>query len=343
MAFEILDTQELAGITRNLPALPDFWLSRYFRRSHFSDSQWIEFDELTKGRRLAPFVAPNVQGQPMLQAAQAVRRFKPAYIKPKDAVDPARLLKRMVGEALGGTMSLQEREDAIIAEILADHRDMILRRHEWMACEAIRKGQVTISGENYPERTVIFGRKDTHDIVLTGSARWGESGADPLGNIKAWNTLINASGSKGVDLIMGSNVSGVFFDDEKVQRMLETRRGSSVALESFNVDGSPVQYHGSLTAGTNAGLNLFTYSEIYEDNDGTEQPFLDPNEIVLVGDPDGVRAFGAIMDRKAQWAPTALFQKMWEAEDPSGLFLMSQSAPLMVPGRPNATVRATVL
>ena len=58
---------------------------------------------------------------------------------------------------------------------------------------------------------------------------------------------------------------------------------------------------------------------------------------------DGVRAFGAIMDRKAGWRATPFFPKMFEQEDPSAVYLMTQSAPLMIATRPNATLKAKVL
>lgn len=340
MAFEIYETHELMGVIENFPPVPSFWLDRFFGRSFFSNTEWIDFEQVTKGRRLAPFVAPNVQGQPMLQRAESIKRFKPAYVKPKDPVDPARLLRRRPGEALGsGSLTLQEREDAIVADILGDHDEMIRRRWEWMACQAVVVGMVTIEGENYPTRTVGFGRHTDNTVVLSGTAKWDQSAGDALANLKTWNTQIRKSGTSGRNLIMGRNASDAFFEDTKVKEMLETRRGSTAALEAYNVDGSPVTYHGNLPG----GVALWTYNDVYEDNDGTEIDFLDPDDVVLAGDVDGVRCFGAIMDRKASWASQAMFSKMWEQEDPSGLFLMTQSAPLMVPARPNGVVRATVL
>ena len=38
-----------------------------------------------------------------------------------------------------------------------------------------------------------------------------------------------------------------------------------------------------------------------------------------------------------------IFPKMWKNPDPSVIYLMSQSAPLMIPSRPNCTLRARVV
>lgn len=339
MAFEIVETHDLMGVIENFQPVPSFWLDTFFNSSHFSDSEYIDFDIIDKGRRLAPFVAPNVQGQPMLQRRESIRKFKPAYLKPKDALDPQRLLRRRAGESLGGSMTPQEREDAIVAEILADHDEMIRRRWEWMACEAVTKGQVTVSGENYPTRTVGFSRDAGNTVTLSGTALWDDAAATPLTNVRSWGQTVLKSGRAARYLIMGVDASAAFFSNAQVEDAVETRRGSATQLEKYNVSGSPIIYHGDLPG----GVSVITYNDVYEDNDGIEQPFLAADEVVLAGDVQGIRAFGAIMDRKAAWASVAMFPKMWEQEDPSGLFLMTQSAPLMIPARPNAALRATVL
>lgn len=339
MAIDIYDTVELVRVIENFEPIPSFWLDRNFRFSHFSETEYIDFDLVDKPRRLAPFVVPNVQGQPMLQRKEFTRRFKPAYLKPKDPVDARRALRRRAGESIGGSMSPGERIDAVIGDILNDHSEMIDLRFEWMAAKAVIDAAVTISGENYPTRTVAFGRDAQNTVTLSGTARWGQSAADPLGNIKAWATILHKSGKSARDLIMDPDSATAFFADPKVEKALETRRGSQMQLESYNVSGSPVVFHGTLPG----GVNVWTYNDTYEDNDGVEQPFLASGTVVLLGDVEGTRCFGAIMDDEADWAPLSKFPKMWQQKDPSGIFIMTQSAPLMVPGRPNSSLKANVL
>jgi hypothetical protein len=57
----------------------------------------------------------------------------------------------------------------------------------------------------------------------------------------------------------------------------------------------------------------------------------------------GVRCFGAIQDFDANLQALAMFPKMWRSDDPSATFIMTQSAPLMVPVNPNNTFRARVV
>ncbi len=187
MAFEITDTYELVDTIDRLEALSTYWLDLCFPRVFNSQSEHIIFDQVDKAKRLAPFVAPNVQGQPMLARRQSIKMFSPAYIKPKDKLDPARNLIRRAGEKIGGSLTVQQRHDAIVAETLSDHREMIVRRWEWMACEAIVKGQVTVAGENYPSVTVGFNRKASHTKTLLAAARWSQSAtATPITDIQGW-------------------------------------------------------------------------------------------------------------------------------------------------------------
>lgn len=342
MAFEITETHELIRTIERFPPQSSYWLDLCFPTVHLSNTEFIDFDIIDKGRRLAPFVAPTVQGQPMVQRGHSIRKFKPAYIKPKDSVDPARLLKKQASELLRTVNATpQSREDAIVADILNEHRVAIERRWEWMAARAVIDGSIIIEGENYPRVSLAFGRDAANTKTLTGAAMWTDAASTPLDNLETWGLeMMDRSGYGPTRATMGIAAFRAFINHASVQNLLETRRGSTTAIETGPGNAQPVQYRGQLAG---SGLELYVYNDIYEDNTGVAVPFMSTNDIVLTNPAiDGVRAFGAIMDRKANWEPVPIFPKMWEQEDPSGLFLMTQSAPLMIPTRPNASMRITV-
>ena len=71
---------------------------------------------------------------------------------------------------------------------------------------------------------------------------------------------------------------------------------------------------------------------------------MDPRDALLISPSvDGIQAFGAILDGAANLQVYDIFVKMWDQEDPSARFIMSQSAPLMIPQNPNCTFRARVV
>jgi hypothetical protein len=92
-----------------------------------------------------------------------------------------------------------------------------------------------------------------------------------------------------------------------------------------------------------APLELWTYADSYTNDAGTEVDILTATDVVGTGPGiKGVRCFGAIKDKRAGYVAAEMFPKMWENEDPSVVYAMTQSAPLMVPSEPNASFRIRV-
>lgn len=342
MSVGTYDTHTLLGVVRKINPPNLFWLNLCFNSEVLFDTEYIDFDIIDKGRRLAPFVSPMAQGKPMSQEGYMTRRFKPAYIKPKDAVDPRRVIKRMPGEAYGGDMSVDARRNAAIADITVTQRDMILRRLEWMAASAILNDQVVISGEDYPSVTVTFGRPTNQTLALTTTDAWDDSGKlDVLDDLDDWMIRMQrASGYAPTKAIFGLDAWSVFKDKAQVKEKLDTtRRGSTASFVDMG-NGESVQYRGTI-----GPLEIWTYAEIYEDNSGTAVDMMDSESLVLINPMgvEGVRCFGAIMDAKAGYRPASIWPKNFYSEDPAAEFVMSQSAPLMVPKRPAAAMRVKVI
>lgn len=342
MSVGTYDTHELIGVVRRVPAPNLFWLNLCFNQEVLFDSEYIDFDIVDKGRRLAPFVSPMAQGKPMRQEGYSTRRFKPAYIKPKDNVDPRRLIKRSPGEMIGGDMSMEARRNAAIADITVTQRDMILRRLEWMAAGAILDDQVIIAGEDYPSVTVTFGRPANQTLALLTTDAWDDTGKlDVLDDLDDWMLRVQrASGYAPTMAIFGLDAYSVFRNKQQVKdEMNTTRRSSDVGISAVG-NGEAVQYRGTV-----GPLEIYTYAEIYEDNSGSVADMMDSESLVLINPSgiEGVRCFGAIMDAKAGYRPASIWPKNFYSEDPPAEFVMSQSAPLMVPKRPAAAMRIKVI
>jgi hypothetical protein len=342
MTIAVLDTHTLMGVVQTLRPPQPYWLKLCFPSVQLFDSEYIDFDVIEGGRRVAPFVAPNVQGKVMSELGHTTKRFKPAYVKPKNIVTPDRAFKRRAGEAYGGSLSPAARVNAVIASILSDHNDMHIRRRELMAFSAIANGSVTVAGENYPSQTVDFGRDGTHTVNLTGADRWSESTSEPLVDIEAWLVKIQRKAGAVVNrLTMGTDAYSAFISHADVKEQLEIRRiADPMNLNLGPGNGEAAQYKGTL----GNGLEVWVYSDIYQDDDGTDVEIMDSRDVILTSaSVDGVQCYGAILDADAGYVATDIFAKMWKDNDPSAIFLMTQSAPLMVPTRPNATLKARVL
>jgi hypothetical protein len=93
------------------------------------------------------------------------------------------------------------------------------------------------------------------------------------------------------------------------------------------------------------GFNIWVYSGWYVDPaDGVEKPIIPPGTVIMASPAiEGVQAYGAIRDEEIGLQPVPYYVKSWIQYDPSVRYVMLQSAPIMVPFRPNASVAAKVL
>jgi hypothetical protein len=345
---ELYDTRALIGVIRVMKPLTPYWL-QYFPRTLTFDSMDIQFDMVADSRVLAPFVAPNVQGRVMAQLGHTAKVFRPAYVKPKHAVDPSQGLPRMAGEALAGEMSAGQRVQAIIVENMRREREMIERRWEWMAAKAIIDGQVTVSGEDYPSVTVSFGRHaDLAETLLT-TERWSQTTATPLADIAAKRKRsFELARTPITRLTFGADAWEYFSEHADVTALLSNQqRGSTTDFSLVAADPGPFEYMGRLAGSAGiGGLDLYRYSDQYDDDSGTATDVLDTNTVVGTGPGlQGVRCFGAIKDLDAGpngLAALEMFPKMWTVPDPSTAYTMIQSAPLMVPAQPNGSFKLKV-
>ena len=342
MAYTPYSTHEMLSVIRNIPAPSNFWM-RFFGQQVNSQNQYIDFDTIDRGRRLAPFVAPTVAGKAMKAQGYETRRFAPAYIKPKHVVDPERVIARRAGEEYTGSMSLQARRDAIVSDILTEQRDMINRRWELMAAQAIIDGQVVVEGDDYPTQTISFGRAAGQSVTNSGTDLWTDAASKPYQQMEDLSIQTQrASGYAITDWILGANAWAALAEHADTEKLLRTdlaNGSASLQMGPGDIpnDGAIVQLKGTV----GVGIRIWTYADIYEDESGTVQDIMDPNLVIGLNPQgiEGVRCFGAIMDAEAGYQSMSIFPKNWMNNDPSVEYVMSQSAPLMVPKRPNATLK----
>ena len=341
----IYDTSTLIGVMKQMFPPSTYWLDLCFGQNEVqSEDEWIDFAKLRTGRKIAPFVSPLAQGQPIYSEGADVSRFKPAYIKAKDPVTAARTIKKRPSEILSTVPnSPMSRFNAIVADILGEHYDAIVRRWEWLAARAAIDGKVVIEGEGMPPRLVDFKRDPGHTITLLGGARWGQAGVSIMSNVEAWRTQVRRASFGGAvnRLTVGAAVWDVMRqNDELIDQLNVNQRGTNANFLTGIREGDRIEYVGNISP----TLPVYVYEEIYQDPILGEVPYMSENDVVLSGPGvEGYRCFGAILDKAALLKAMPVFPKMWDDQDPSATQVMSQSSPLMVPLNPNCTLKATVL
>jgi hypothetical protein len=346
--FDLYSTATLLDVLRIQPAESSYWLDSFFGRTMNFTTEDIMFDKVVSQRRLAPFVSPVVQGRVMRKQGYQTLSFRPAYTKPKHVVDPNRQFSRLAGEAIGGDLTPAQRWNAAVAENLREERDAINRLWEWMAAMATIYGSVTVAGEDYPTQVVDFGRDAGLTNILAGTAQWDDVAADPLGDIRDMRRLAFAKGGAPISrLTFGLDAYDLFSANDAVQKLLtgkDIARQSDSTLSAMGSEDKPYEFMGRLQgANGQGGIDIYTYNGQYEDDAGVTQSIMGSMDVIGTGGSlNGTRCYGAIRDKRAGLASMSLFPKMWDQEDPSVTYTMTQSAPLMVPGNPNNSFRLVV-
>lgn len=332
-------TQTLIGVVRDLKLPSTFLLDTFFPSMVESTVQEVAIDIEKNTRRLAPFVSPKVQGKVMDGPGQETRFFSPAYLKPKSVPDVDAPLKRQVGETLGGATTPGAREDLIIAAILADHMAQITRRLNWMAASALASGTVTVAGDGYASQVVNFLRDAALTVTLTGAARWGQSGV-VIGDYleDAADLVLQKSGSTVTDIVFTKTPGRMFKKEVKADLLIPNQNDISISLGGQVVNGARFM-------GTWGMFRCWMYNEYFVDpTDGAEKSLIADGKVILgSADIQGTRHFGAIKDPAFAYGALAFAPKSWLEHDPAQRVLMTQSAPLVVPTRPDASFCATVI
>lgn len=323
------------------------WLhSTFFGAEVMFNTATVEHDIVEGGRRVAPFVSPLAQGVPTRRLGYRTSAIRPGYIKLSDTVRPQDGMVRLPGEQYGGTLDPQTRVDMLVAQQIAQHYEMIDNRLEVMARDALFTGRITISdttgGRDYPSAVVNFERNPNNDA--TAATAWTSNGCTPLKDIQAHALTINQSSRGAIvnNLVMCGELFDILAQNADFQRLLS--KLNNLSPGTSNVETGPrsaerqAQYRGRLSG----VYDLWTYDPYFEDDTGRSKALMDPDRILFVANQgpnsglEGRRLQGAIQDMDAGIRPQKIFVKARNVWDPSGVEVLTQSAPMVSMRRPNA-------
>jgi len=359
--YELWDTNTFLGVYRDMEADPLYWMQWFPNEAETDATGYIDFEKMPiMNRSLAPFVMPLARGKSIYTDESTHMRFKPAYVKLEDQIDPLMPLTRRVGiDANMSQMPVQltpaERMDLIRAAMAQQHYDAIRRTWNYMACVALRDGKIVLKGENYPETLVDFQRDAGHTETLGAGDRFGDTDVSIVDYIQSVMDRMSLASFGGLPtrITMGGGVWAVLRKDPEFKEHMDTNlREPRMTIERGLVTaaGEKTFKVGEMTVGGNSGQVI----ELWVDNatfkhpeTGVETRYIGNHQMLFTGSADavnGYRAFGAIIDRAADWQPLPIFPKNWVTQgDVEVEYMTHKSAPLMVPIHPNATFLANVI
>lgn len=339
---DVFSTVTMTGLVERLDRRPRFFLDMFFPNEVRHDTEHVMFDLMDNAPRVSPFVHPLREAKMVQDRGYQTRTVTPAYIKDKRTFDGRSPLRRMAGEAYGGSMSAEDRLRAQIAMALQDQLEMLQGRLEAMAVEAIVDAKATIVGEGYGDSHVVdFERDPALDIVLAGPDAWNDpANVDRGGQIEDWVQLLKDTMSvPAAAIIMDRKAYKMLSNDEKYLKLWTApKQENPITLDPYpRAASDEARFMGTL-----GDLPIYVYSYEYLDPETNTLVDAFPENTVVVAsrDLEGHRHFGAINDVEAL-TPAMYRSRSWVQGDPSRRIMILESAPLIVPHR-TATLKVTV-
>lgn len=353
MSISLFETRTMMQIVAQLKRPRTFLLDTFFPGFRQFDTTNVDIDIFKGKRRLAPFVSPVMEGKVVEKLGYTTNSYKPPYVKPKMSTTAQEILNRQQGQVIYGTQSLPERAAAELGRNLGDLLDMITRREEWMAAQALNGGVINVLGDGVND-TIDFQMSASHKITLAGGTLWTAAGTShPINDLTTWARLCaQDSGMVPNVVVMGSDVANAFINHADIKGNGGLLSTVKISLGQIQPQLLPngVSYLGTITA-PSLNVDLYVYDEWYiSDADGLEYPMVPVNKLFMgSSNAQNSRLYGAIQDMAAvaelggSIIAVPRFPKSWVTEDPSVRWLMIQSAPLVALNQPDANVVATCI
>ena len=349
--IELLSTPELLAVYKQLRTTPSFLRQLISPSKIFSEKQEIEFDMESNAYGLAPFVRSNAPGMATRGSGWYTQRMSPAYIKLLDTITVADNTPYWyAGERPWSSWTYQERFDLMRAAFIARHSNMIDIRMEWMMAQLLRTGGYDVKfqgrqGQIEDTYTLDFGRDPSLDVAP--GVLWDQPTATPVSDLTKWFRQVSTLSQSTVKYVVtGQDVPEALVKHEDFNDIND--RNSGILHSAFRTE--PLRFSAENAVeefGSYKNVSYFMYSGEYHKADGTREPFIKPNEVLIICQsplyPTAMEMFGKIRDMKVMDENLEVFQKEREVWDPSGVELLTQSSPLTGTLDANLVMRATVL
>lgn len=335
--MDMFSTRTLLGAIEESKLSANTYLrDKYFSNRINFDTEKIDIDIVgANKRKVAPFVHPKIGGVVVEREGYKTNSYEAPEISVQRVTTAEDMLKRSPGETIYGGKTPNQRAAAQIAKDLKDLNERITRREEVMCAEALFTGKVTIKGEGYDEVLNYWPQSAGEQPQTTVSTVWSDAGIgalDIMSDLRGIRRgVMQKSGLTPRELICGADVVDVMIEKLAAAGALDNRR---VDLGQINTQMLPngVTYWGYLK---DSALDIYSYDEWYEDENGVEQPMV-PNNSLLMCAP-GARttlAYGLVSlagDNDVKFYSGSRIPDSWvQRANPSGRVVALKSRPLPI-------------
>jgi len=344
-ALNIFNWTSLTEAVNKITPPKTFVLDKLFAprtKQHYTKT--IQVDLKIGNRKMAPFVKRTSGAHVVSLMSKESHIIEAPSIRLKKGLTADELYTlRPEGESIyvGNGQTVKTATERKVAEELAELKDMVTRRMEWMACQALSGGYKVTQDDI--EFEIDFNMPNDNKPALVAGALWSApSTADPLADIRAWKLVVqNARGVVPTMAIARTEVITAMLNVSSVRTALDNRNFNSGAINLNN----GLSEIGVTLIGVLEGVEIYEYNENFVSDLGVVSPMIPADRFIMVSPQSDNRLhFGSIDDFDVpQYIGLPFFSKSWEEKDPSVRWLLVASSPLPVTHEPETIVYAKVL
>ena len=343
----IYEPRTMGTLIERIPKTTTFLRDTFFRNVETFPTKKIDVDFKKGNRQMAPFVHPKRGGKTINNEGYQTNSYTPPLMAPNILTTVDDLLKRLAGENPYSGKTPAERAIEKLGKDFIKLEEMIVRREEWMAAQAIFTGQIPIIGEGLNE-VIDFGFTNKKTLATN---KWGTANADPIADLKAWREEVQEKGFVNCDIcIMASDVASAFLKSDKVMKMLDVKAYDLAVIKPKELPNGAT-YLGTIHE---IALDIYQYNEFYLDDwtDPTtpaQKPLVPSKTLALMSTgAEYSRYYGAItiVDEDTKDFITIegeMVPETWIKRNPARRFLQLNSRFLPVPHEVDSWLVAEVL
>jgi hypothetical protein len=298
----IYRTVTLLTAVQAMPTHRTFLRDRYFPVDLVNDifpGEEVLVEYRKGSKKIAPVVMPRKGGITIEREGYKTKSYIPPTIAPSRPLTIDDLNKKGFGEALYSRVSPEQRQAQILNNDLSEFDLMISGREEEMAAQAMLNNEIVLKqyadkygGSNFEEYVIRFYEGDANPSVYTPAVAWGQPGDNKLADIKAMIRMLTSKGLPAKELVLNPDLADLLINDEKVQKLFDNQRinigkidpimlpEGAAHIGTINVDGRSV--------------DIISYDETYEDEDGVNKYYLPSGYGVLSAPGAGHTSYGAV-------------------------------------------------
>lgn len=274
----------------------------WLRDTFFGDVQVANADRILveyqddDSRMIAPVVVPHKGDVTTKRRGYAAESVVAPLIAPSRVLTVDDVEKKTFAESLYSTLSPSERAVKLAAQDMQELDNMISTREEQMAAQVLTQNaldlkQIGDDQEKTEDFTLKFYNGDTNSAKVTFTTAL-TTDADIFEYVRKMAEPLKRRGLACNKFVMGAEVADLFFNNAKIQKLLDNRR---IEIGNLNVEEiAGVTQYGRFNVPGVGPVDFYGYDQKYVDLDKTEKYFIPTKGAFLTGAAFGKRVYQRI-------------------------------------------------